>query len=164
VSLSPTDKKNLRAQIARFCLVAEKYRDRWTYSQVRPYPGLGHAPSAYHTDDCSAYGALIYYWAGHMIGKGVADPLGEHYSGWGNTETAHAFLSAHHAPPDKYRVGDIALYLEDAFQHHHMTICRTGGTGDSAWFSSNGSQADPNPTRLHYRSDLTGVYRHPALL
>jgi hypothetical protein len=47
---------------------------------------------------------------------------------------------------------------------HHMTVCRKAGTGASAIFSSFGQQAGPLPTALHYRNDLVGVYRHPALL
>src|SRR5947209_6834542 len=91
VSLAPNDKKAFRQELARFCLVAEKYRGRWSYTEQRPYTGLGEAPSGWHYDDCSAYVALAYYWAGRMAGHGVADPLGEHFTGWGNTETAHAF-------------------------------------------------------------------------
>jgi hypothetical protein len=107
---------------------------------------------------------IFFWWAGHVSGHPVTDPLGMHYSGWGNTDSCYATLKAHHAPLDKYLVGDVALYLQGAYWHHHVTVCVQEGTSSSARFSSNGSEWDPRPTLLHYRSDLTGVYRHPALL
>ena len=162
--LTPTQKKNLRFEISRFCLVAEKYEARWHYSQARPYTGLGVAPAYTHYNDCSSYTALAYFWAAHMAEVPVADPLGAHFSGTGNTDTEYQFLKAHHAPVDRYRVGDIALYLKRGYEHHHATICRTAGTGATAWFSSFGGEGEPGGRRLHYRNDLTGVYRHPALL
>lgn len=162
--LSPTAKKELRQQIARFCLVAQKYEERWHYTQARPYTGLGTAPAYTHHNDCSSYVALSYFWASHMAGVSAADPLGEHYSGSGNTSTAHEFLDAHVAPVDKYRIGDVAMYLKRDFRHHHMSVCVVAGTGATAVFSSFGQEAGPEPTKLHYRNDLTAVFRHPALL
>lgn len=162
--LTPTQKKKARWQISRFCLVAEKYRDLWHYSQARPFTGFGVPASYTHHNDCSGYVSLVFYSAQHEAQVGIADPLGAHYSGTGNTDTCYAFLKAHHAPPDKYRVGDIALYLERVYEHHHVVVCRTGGTAETAVWSSMGGEADPTGVKLHYRHDLTGVYRHPALL
>jgi hypothetical protein len=99
-----------------------------------------------------------------MSGHPVHDPLDYHYSGWGNTDSCYNYIKAHRAPKDNYRIGDIALYLQGSYNHHHVTVCVDDGTGATAWFSSNGWEGDPGPTRLHYRADLTGVYRHPALL
>lgn len=162
--LAPDAKKEFRLQLARYLFVAEKYNYRWDYSQIRPFRGYHLAPSAHHDADCSAYSSLSFYAAGVWSHHGVMDPLGQHYSGIGNTDSAYQTLKAHPAPVDKYRVGDIALYLEGAYWHHHMIICKQEGTGTTSLWSSNGSQSAPNETRLHYRSDLTGVYRHPALL
>ena len=164
MALTPTLKKQLRAEIQNFCVVAEKNQARWHYTEQRPYSGLGKPAGDYHWDDCSAYMALIFWRAGHLIGHGVADPLGEHYSGWGNTETEHAFLQAHPCSPPYY-VGDMAIYgtLGD-LSTQHTTICRKGGTAAVSIWSSNGSEAAPNTAPLHYRRDLIGVYRHPALL
>ena len=164
MSLSPTGKKSFRQELERYCLVAEKYRSVWHYTQARPFTGYHLAPSAPHYNDCSGYLGLMYWWAGHISGYPVADPLGYHNTGWGNTDSAYQYLKAHHAPPDKYLIGDVALYLQGPYAHHHVTVCRSAGTAQTAWFSSNGSEADPRPTRLYYRDDLTGVFRHPALL
>jgi hypothetical protein len=161
--LSPTDKKNFRFEITRFCLVAEKYEARWSYTQQRPFTGLGAPPSGWHHDDCSSYCSLAFYWAGHMSGHGIADPLDEHYSGWGNTGTALAYLDAHKAPLDKYRIGDMAIY-GTASNTKHMVVCRKAGDRDSSIWSSFGEESGPEPHSLHYRSDFVGAYRHPALL
>src|SRR5262249_9146984 len=114
-------------------------------------------------NDCSSYVSLCFYWAGrHSVS--VSDPLGEHYSGWGNTETAYTFLKPHQAPVDKYRIGDVALYLDDAPSHQHIVACRKARDPQSAVWSSVGEESCPEARPLHFRSDLTGVYRHPALL
>lgn len=164
MALTPTLKKALRFELKRFALVAQKYEARWSYTQYRPFSGLGVPPSDWHHNDCSSYVSLAYYFGQRMIQKGVADPLGEHYSGYGNTETAHAYLMAHHAPKDKYLVGDVGLYLEGPQQHHHAIFCITAGTAATSLWTSHGREAGPEPVKLGYRKDLTGVYRHPALL
>ena len=160
--LPPNAKKAFRKEITDFCLQAEAHEDRWHYSQRRPYTGLGVAPQSYHVDDCSSYVALVFWWAGHHTGHPVADPLNYHYSGYGNTQSAVAYLEAHHAPKDKFRVGDIAIYGTRA-RTKHMTVCRKAGTGATSVWSSFGREAGPNQTKLHYRSDLVGVYRHVSL-
>lgn len=164
VSLTPTEKKNFRTQLTRFALVAEKYERFWHYSQVRPFTGLMTPMSDVHYDDCSAYLSILFYKSGRASGHPVADPLGQHYSGYGNTGTAYEFLKEHLAPKDKYRVGDVALYLEAGSFEDHVVICRKAGTGTTSVWTSNGSEAGPDARSLHYRPDLTGVYRHPALL
>jgi hypothetical protein len=163
MSLPPNDKLHFRQQLARYMLVAIKYNYRWHYDQVRPVRGYHLAPSAVHYADCSSFSSLAFYAAGVWAQAPVSDPLNMHYSGYGNTESMYAWLKGYHAPRDKYRVGDIALYLNGPSEFHHTTICVIEGDGATAWFASNGQEADPNKTRLHYRSDLTGVYRHPAL-
>jgi len=164
VALTPDNKKALRAAIASFCTEAERYESRWTYSQRRPFTGLGAAPQTWHTDDCSAYCALAFYFAMRESRVIVSDPLGYRFSGYGNTGSAINYLDAHRAPQDKYRVGDMAIYGQSRWATRHMTICRKAGSGDSSVWSSHGSQSGPDNRTLHYRSDLIGVYRHPALL
>lgn len=162
--LSPTDKRQFREELADFCSLAESYEQRWHYSQRRPYTGLGAAPQTWHTDDCSSYVALIYYWAMHHTQVVVSDPLGMKYSGWGYTGSAIAYLDDHKAPKDKYRIGDVAIYGTPS-NTVHMTVCRKSGTATSAVWSSHGSEGGPAPRELHYHpSPLVGVYRHPALL
>lgn len=162
--MTPTAKKEFRQQITRYCLVAEKYERLWHYTQQRPYTGLGTPASDTHYNDCSSYVAIAYYKAGRNSGHAVSDPLGYHYTGWGNTGSALAYLDAHHAPVDKYRVGDVAIY-GTSWNTVHMTVCRRAGTSETAVWSSHGTEGGPDPRSLHYHpSPLVGVYRHPALL
>jgi hypothetical protein len=165
MSLTPTQKEHFREQLADFCSLAESYEARWAYSQRRPYTGLGASPTTWHTDDCSSYVALAFWWAGHHSGSPAADPLGMHYSGWGYTGSAYAFLKAHNAPKDKYRIGDIAIY-GTTWDTVHMTVCRKAGTGTTAIWSSHGQQSGPEPRQpvTYHSHPLLGVYRHPALL
>ena len=165
MALSPTAKLRFREEIADYCAMAEAYEQRWAYSQRRPYTGLGVPPQSWHTDDCSSYCALVFWWAGHHSGHPVADPLGMHYSGWGYTGSAYGFLNDHKAPIDKYRIGDMAIYGSQ-WNTVHMTVCRRPGTGKTAVWSSHGHTAGPEGvTDVHYHSSpLLGVYRHPALL
>jgi hypothetical protein len=164
MSLTPTQKKRFREELASYCNIAEQYENRWHYSQRRPYTGLGAAPQTWHTDDCSSYVALAFYWAMHHTQTLVSDPLGMKYSGWGYTGTALNYLKAHKAPVGKYLRGDIAIYGEP-WDTVHMTVCTQAGTGTSSRWSSHGSEGGPDERTLHYHpSTLTGVYRHPALL
>ena len=164
--MTPTQKLRFREELADFCSLAEAYEYRWSYSQRRPYTGLGVSPTTWHSDDCSSYVALAFWWAGHHSGRAIADPLGEHYSGWGFTGTAYEFLHEHEAPLDKYRIGDVAIYGHSIFSTVHMTVCRKAGTRKSAVFSSHGREAGPEPrTDVHYHpAPLLGVFRHPGLL
>jgi hypothetical protein len=165
MALTPNAKKEFRAQLVRYCVVAEKYEAKWHYTQQRPYTGLGAPASDTHFNDCSSYVAIAFYKAGRNSGHPIADPLGMHYSGWGFTGSAFDFLKAHAAPLDKYRIGDIAIYGTPS-NTVHMTVCRIAGTGATATFSSFGQEAGPEPRKnVHYHpSPLLGVYRHPALL
>jgi len=162
--LPPNAKKEFRDQLRRYCLVAQKYDKNWHYTQQRPYTGLGDPASDTHYNDCSSYVAIAYWKAGRNSGHAISDPLGYHYTGWGNTGSAYATLKGHKAPENKYRVGDVALYLEAGGPGDHMTVCIKAGTGDTSVWSSFGTEAGPDERKLHYRSDLTGVYRHAALL
>lgn len=172
MSLTPTQKGALRRDGADFCVRAEVAREKWAYREIRRYTGIGVAPEEEHEDDCSAYVALDFNWAMHRTGIYIADPLNEHYSGIGNTQTAYEFLKAHEAPVGKYLVLDVAIF-GTASHTVHMSVCRKAGTAKSAVFSSNGHQSwifdsdAPEPISLEHekaKQNLVGVYRHPALL
>ena len=165
MALSPNAKLAFRDELADFCSTAETFEARWRYSQRRPYSGIGAAPQTWHTNDCSSYCDLVFWWAGHYSGHPVAAPLGFHYGGWGNTQSAYTFLKAHQAPADKYLRGDLAIY-GSVWNTVHMTVCRKEGTGKTAVWSSFGRDAGPEPRMdVHYHpSPLVGVFRHPALL
>jgi hypothetical protein len=159
VPLSPTEKKQFRDQLRRFCLVAQKYDHLWHYTQQRPYTGLGSPASDTHYNDCSSYVAIAFYKAGRNSGAPVDDPLGYRFTGWGNTGSCYTAMKKYPAPKDKYRVGDVALYLDAGSFGDHMTVCIKAGTGTTSVWSSFGTEAGPDERSLHYRPDLTGVYR-----
>ena len=139
--LPPDVKKAVREEIISFCKLAEQYESRWHYTQNRPFHGFGSAPQTFHYNDCSGYASLIFYWASKHVRHGAMnDPLDYHYSGYGNTQTALAYLHPHHAPVDKYRVGDMAIY-GTASDTKHMTVCRKNGTGGSSIWSSFGQES-----------------------
>ena len=165
MSLTPTAKLRFREELADYCAMAEARERFWHYSQRRPYTGLGVSPTTWHTDDCSSYTALVFWWAGHHTGHPVADPLGQHYSGWGYTGTAYEFLHEHKAPAEKYLRGDIAIFGSSPWNTVHMMVCRKEGTSSTAVWSSHGSEGGPDARQLHYHpSPLVGCFRHPALL
>jgi hypothetical protein len=157
--LSPTEKKKWREQLVRFCLVAHKYDQRWHYTQQRPYTGLGDPASDTHYNDCSSYLAIAFYKAGRNSGVRVDDQLGYHYTGWGNTGSCYTYMKRYKAPADNYRVGDVALFLDPGSFGDHVIFCIEEGDGENSAWTSFGGEAGPMELRLHYRHDLTGVYR-----
>jgi hypothetical protein len=160
--LPPNDKKAAREVITAYTLRAEKNERLWHYTQLRPFRGFGVPPDQPHANDCSGYDSLVFNWAMHWIKRYIADPLGFTYDGWGNTSSLFTFLRDYDAPKDKYLVGDITIYALGTI-HAHTTVCRKAGSARTAIFSSNGEESGPEPESLHYRDDLTGVFRHPQL-
>lgn len=178
MSLTAAQKENVRNLLALFCDGAERARLNWTYVEQRPFHGFGESPAAAHVADCSAYVSLCFNWAMHESGIYLADPLGEHYSGYGYTGTELAFFLRYgeqvpHGNP--VLVGDCAIF-GTASNTIHTAICklRSGAGGpDTAILSSNGhgthvfASDAPAPIMLGTAAGLqplVGVYRHPALL
>jgi hypothetical protein len=46
----------------------------------------------------------------------------------------------------------------------HTAICSKAGSASVSEWTSHGSEGGPKVVRLHYRDDIAGVWRHPALL
>jgi hypothetical protein len=170
--LTPTQKLAIRKSITSFCLTAETNRLRWSYVEQRPFHGFGVPPDQPHIADCSAYVSLVFNWAMHQTKIYLADPLNEHYSGYGNTDTQYAFVKTHPAPVGAYLVGDMAIF-GTPWHTIHTAICRKAGTAATAILSSNGrgstifNQDAPEPITVANASaaqPLVGIFRHPALL
>lgn len=167
MALTPTQKKNLRAKISLFCRRAEAREVVWSYTQQRPFTGIGKDPERSHDNDCSGYVSLVFNWAMHEAQVFAADPLGYRYSGYGYTGTQLEWLRSHGspAPVDKYLVGDMAIWGHSASNTTHTAICSVRGTASSAWWSSHGNEGGPERVKLGYHPHrLIGVWRHPALL
>jgi len=160
---SPTEKRKIRAAMSNYMLRCEHSRPQIHYSQARPYHHLGVTPEHGFTADCSSYVTGVYFWSSDQSNLPVRDPNGLSWSGYGYTGTLLHENIAHHAPEDKYLVGDMALF-GPAYRTKHVTICRTPGTSNTSIWSSHGSESGPVPTRLNYRSDLLCVLRGKSLL
>lgn len=162
--LTPTEKKDARSYLTRFCLTAEQHRDAISYTQARPFDPTV-TPERFR-GDCSSYVTQAFWWAwDHLDGVPLHDPNGPtEWDGYGFTGTLLATNHAHHIPLDhRFFVGDLALY-GTFWATRHVVMCRKGGLEKDAIWSSHGSRAGPNPVRLRYRSDLLGVYRPASLL
>lgn len=155
VELSEDAKINaFRTALADFCNRSEDASSSaWVYSQARPYSGLGVEPEKAHSNDCSSYVILAYYWGRIKSGLKVPDPSKYLYNGYGNTwddEDGHPRVSS-----GNFLVGDLAHY------DGHVTICKKAGNSDTSRWSSFGSEPRPEEKTLYYRSDFLKVVRPP---
>lgn len=161
--LTPSEKLKARKAIAVFLLASEENRTLIHYTQHRPFdPSV--TPAKGYRGDCSSYPTQAFWYAQDVIDAPLSDPNGRAYDGYGFTGTLLQVNHAHGAPPDKYMVGDLAIYGGSFWSTRHVVICRVKGTVETAVWSSHGSEAGPLPERLTYRSDLLGVYRPASLL
>lgn len=146
--------EKFRAALVDFCVRAEGASTAaWTYTQARPYSGIGVPPELPHNNDCSSYVVLAYWWGRKQSGLAVADPSGYQYDGYGNTWDD---LDGHPTVTSgNYIVGDLAHY------QGHVTICKKAGDHLGSLWSSFGSEPKPKEVTLHYRGDLAKVVRPP---
>lgn len=149
---------SFRRHLADFCERAESASSgSWTYSQQRPYTGLGVEPEKYHINDCSSYVILAYWWGRTKSGLAVPDPSDYQYDGYGNTWDN---LDGHEVVTSgNYLVGDLAHYGSGS--RSHVTLCRKAGDKDTSVWSSFGSEPKPKALSLHYRFDFRYVVRPP---
>jgi hypothetical protein len=164
--LAPNKKLLVRNLIADFCADAEAVEWKWSYTQQRPYTGLGKPAGSGHDNDCSSYVALVFHHASHEAGVFLADPLGYRYSGYGYTGSQIMWLKANGspAPKGKYLIGDMAIWGFGVSGTTHTAVCRKRGTGETAVWSSHGNEGGPEGVKLSYHPHpLVGVWRHPAL-
>jgi hypothetical protein len=149
------DIERVRKELVDFCLRAEAHEHVWHYSQRRPFTGLGVAPEEKHSNDCSSYVIIAYYWARKVTGIRVPDPSGYNYTGYGNTWDN---LDGHPKIwSGSYQVGDLAHYSG------HVTLCRRDGDASTSRWSSFGAEDGPEDLPLHYRGDFIKVVRPPLL-
>jgi len=145
--------EKVRAAITEFLEIAESNEASWHYTQARPFDVSVDPDGTSVKGDCSAYAVQAYHYALVETGLPVADPSKQGFSGFGNTgtnEDDHPKVTN-----GAFEVGDLAHY------NGHVTVCKVAGNASTAWFSSHGQEAGPDPQRLHYRSDLRFVVRPP---
>lgn len=164
--LSPTEKKIARDLIRNYCIRCENTRGRIHYSQARPMTHLGDSPGHEWSADCSGYATSAFFWADRYTVFPVRDPNGMGYNGYGFTGTLLAHNKKRNVPlrRDYFFTGDMAIYGSSLWNTKHVTICRRNGNAKQSIWSSHGREAGPEPTRLHYRSDLLIVVRSESLV
>ena len=158
--LTPTLKKKARASIATYCAAAVSNEPRIHYSQTRPFPFVDVIGYGWHTLDCSGFVVNTFWNAGHDLKVYIGDPSGQKFSGYGNTWTMETWLRAHGKrvrEVNGYLVGDVVMY------DGHTAVCSKAGSAQTSEWTSHGSEGGPKVVRLHYRGDVVGCWRHPAL-
>jgi hypothetical protein len=157
---TPTEKKNVRDSISGYCRDAVRNEIRIHYSQMRPFRFYDHIGNGNVVLDCSGFVINCFWNAGHDVKVYLSDPGGQRYSGWGYTGSMEAWLREHGkrvVEANGYLVGDIAMY------DGHTAICSKAGSATASEWTSHGTEGGPKIVKLHYRGDLVGCWRHPAL-
>ena len=165
MSLTPTQKKNVRAAITTYCAQAVANEPRIHYSQQRPFPYINDIGHGFHTLDCSGFVGNVFWNAMHDTRIYLHDVCDYRYTGIGNTSSIESFLREDgNRVTDQmgYLVGDVARW--GVGLHAHTAVCSKRGNAKTAVFTSHGREGGPNTVSLYYRTDLVGVWRHPALL
>lgn len=170
--MTPTAKAKVRKAISDYCVRAEVARLKRHYSQYRPITGFGLDPEERQMDDCSGFVGKAFYWSSHRTGIWLPDPLNERWTHFGYTGTQYEYLKGHPVAPDRYLVGDMAIFGTPS-NTVHTSICRKAGTAATSIFTSHGHEAwvfdrdAPEPISLaaeKARQSLVGVFRSPALV
>ncbi len=159
--MTPTQKKNARDVATSWLAGSVRNAINWHYSQFRPFSLIDRSGTGRHVGDCSSHVINVFWNISHDLRVFIDDPSGMKFSGYGNTWSLESWLRKHGkrvTETNGYLVADIALY------DGHTVICSTAGTGLTSQWTSHGSERDPRVVKLHYRDDLVGVWRHPALL
>ncbi len=162
---TPTQKQKLRSTIVAYCKAAVANERNISYSQQRPFYYYNNIGAGHVVLDCSGFVGNVYWNAMHDTGIFVHDPLDWRYTGYGWTGSLESYLRTFGkrvTEDNGYLVGDIARW--GTGNHAHTAVCSKAGTAALAQWTSHGSEAGPLIVKLHYRNDLVGVWRHPALL
>lgn len=162
---TPTQKKKVRDNMSGYCKLAVGNEHNIHYSQQRPFRYYDNIGVGFVSLDCSGFVGNCFWNAMHDTNVFLHDPLDFRYTGYGWTGSLEAYLRAHGkrvSEKNGYLVGDVARWGQG--NHAHTAICSKAGTAKTAQWTSHGREAGPNLVSLHYRSDLVGVWRHPALL
>lgn len=165
MALDPTRKKKVRAKVVTYCAQAVANEPRIHYSMQRPFHFYSDIGVGYVVLDCSGFVCNVFWNAMHDLGIFLHDPVDERYTGWGNTWSLETYLRSHGKRVNDvngYLVGDIVRWGQG--EDSHTAVCSKAGSTVTARFTSHGREGGPVVVNLRYRSDLVGVWRHPALL
>ncbi len=162
---TPTQKQRWRAAAVAECKAAVSNEPNIHYSQQRPFRYYSHIGTGFVVLDCSGFVGNVFWAMMHTTGVFLHDVCDFRYTGIGNTSSIESYLRRNGkfvSEKNGYLVADVARWGEG--NHAHTAICSKAGTAKTAQWTSHGREAGPNLVNLHYRPDLVGVWRHPALL
>ncbi len=162
---TPTQKDRWRKNMSAYCKAAVANERNIHSSQQRPFHYYNNLGVGFVILDCSGFVGNVFWNAMHDTGVYLHDPLDYRYTGYGWTGSLEHYLRAtgkHVSEVNGYLVGDVARWGEG--NHAHTAVCSKAGSAAAAQWTSHGREAGPDIVRLHYRNDLVGVWRHPALL
>lgn len=115
------------------CRWAAVHHGRISYAEIRPYP-LIPARTLPFTTDCSGLAAMMAKWSG------AADPTGNGFNGWGNTDSVLAH-SQHISRADT-QPGDFAVFGQSP-SVHMVVLTQSAAGGNGALCVSHGQPGDP---------------------
>ncbi len=162
---TPTQKSKWRKSMAAYCKAAVANERNIHYSQQRPFRYYDNIGVGFVVLDCSGFVGNVFWNAMHDTAQYLHDPLDYRYTGYGWTGSLESYLRTFGKwvnEQNGYLVGDIARWGQG--NHAHTAVCSKAGSASTADFTSHGREAGPDIVKLHYRNDLVGCWRHPALL
>lgn len=109
----------------------EPQEDLLRGDQALPAHSAAHLP---FTTDCSGFAAMMARWSG------AADPTGNGFNGFGNTDTMLA--QSHHITQAETQPGDFAVFGLHPSQHM-VVLTQSAAGGNGALCVSHGQQGDP---------------------
>ncbi|MGA8464195.1 MAG: hypothetical protein WB688_08525, partial [Trebonia sp.] len=111
----------VRQNMVANCRWAVTNHKHINYAEIRPYPLIPPRTLPF-TTDCSGFAAMMARWSG------AADPTGNGFNGFGNTDTMLA--QSHHITQAETQPGDFAVFGLHPSQHMVvLTQSAAGGNG-----------------------------------
>jgi hypothetical protein len=123
----------VRQNMVANCRWAVTNHKRINYAEIRPYPLIAPRTLPF-TTDCSGFAAMMARWSG------AADPTGNGFNGFGNTDTMLA--QSHHITQAETQPGDFAVFGLHPSQHM-VVLTQSAAGGNGALCVSHGQQGDP---------------------
>ena len=123
----------VRQNMVANCRWAVTNHKRISYAEIRPYPLIAPRTLPF-TTDCSGFAAMMARWSG------AADPTGNGFNGFGNTDTMLA--NSQHITQAETQPGDFAVFGLHPSQHM-VVLTQSAAGGNGALCVSHGQQGDP---------------------